>query len=333
MNNSKEFAVSVADCLGFDPDTDELLFKAKTLISSSLKQSVSNKEVTGGYGAAIQYEYNYGKKIEADVEDCQLKEAFLALANGVPIVTDLEDFYAYDEEIIIMGGKGTLQNTPIAKVFVESEDGTTITTITPVGKDISIAVPDKTVVYCSYQYNTSLDSISIDAEHYGKTIKLVLIAKVFRQEGLYKELQITIPKYKIKGEMNFDFKDDGVSTTKLSGIALSYGHGQYAKIQLKRVDGNSAPVQQIAVIDSEVALNSTTANSKLINTVGIRGGMYSNVNVDLTDLTLTSSDIAVAKINSTTKSIEYVGAGHAIITVTMTSDPTIKDIVSVTCTV
>jgi len=334
MDNQKEFAVSVADALGFDPDTDELLFKAKTLISSSFKESVSNKEVTGGYAAAVQYEFDYGKKVEADIEDCQFKEAFLALANGNLIVSETQAFFAYDEEVTITGGTGTLANTPIGNVIVESEDGTTLTTVTPTVKAIAVAVPDGTVVNCTYQYNTSIDSVTIDGDHYGKTIKLVLIAKVFKPEGLCKELQITIPKFKIKGEMNLDFKDDGVSTTKLSGQALAYGSKDvYAKIQMKRVDGEAVPIQQIAVTEPEIALNSTTATTKLISTIGIRGGVYGNVNVPLSDLTLSSSSTAVCSINGTTKAITYVGAGTATVTVQLTADSSVKDIINVTCTV
>lgn len=333
MDNRKEFLISVADTMGFDPDTDELLFKAKTLVNSSLKQSVSNKELRGGFGHALQYEYQYNKLVESDIEDCQFRESFISLVNDSAIQTEIGDFFVYDEEVEITSGSGVLKETPVGKVLVETDNGDIVLTITPTGKNISVPVEDGSLVTCTYQYKTDFDSILIDANKFGKTIKLVQVAKIFRQEGFFKQLVIEIPRFKISGNIEINLTSDGSTNTKLSGKALEFGNGHYAKIKIKKMDGSVIPIQQIAATKSEIALDSTTHSSEEIgDIVGIRGGQYGNINIPFSDLTITSANTGVCTINSTTQKIEYAGAGDTIVTVALTSNPSIKDVIYVECT-
>lgn len=326
MNNEKEFLISVADAIGRDPVTNAVLFTGRTLLNSSIKESVSSKEIVGGNGSKLQYEYEYGKKLESDTEDCQFKEAFFALANGVDIINELDDFYV-KESLTVASGKVTVSQTPVGKVIIEKDDD--LLEITPTSKDVTVAYADGTEVIATYQYNTSVDTITIDGDHFGRTIDLTLIAKICNKNGLFKELNIHIPKYKISGNIDLTLQHDGVSTTKLTGKALDDGTGRYAKIMIKKVDSTSIAYQQIACTDSEISM--AVSGTHQLEIIGIRGGVYSNVPINVSDCTFTSSDATKASV-SAAGLISGVAAGTANITIELKSDATKKDVVIVTVT-
>jgi hypothetical protein len=325
--NEKNFLVSVADVVAKDIKTKDILFVGKTLINDSITESVSSQEVNGGFGNGLQYEYSYGKKLELSIEDCKFEPTFIALNNGVQIVTETNDFYAHGETVTLTNGTGTLANTPIGKVYAELEDGTNIV-VTPTGDSITIGTTNQDVVV-TYQYSTSVDTISIDADKYAGSIEITLIGKIFNDAGLSKELNIYVPKFKITGNMDLSFTAEGVMTSKLDGKALATNTGNYAKILLKSVNGNSVPVTQIACTDAELTF--TSSESKTLEVIGIRGGVYSNIVMsNANDLNFTSSTPATATVDTTGK-VTYVAAGNTEISISLKTNPAIKDIVNITC--
>lgn len=333
MDNQNEFQTSVADVIGEDITTGARLFTLRTLVNSSIKEEVASKEIKGGYGSKLLYTFNYDKQITAELEEAQLKDTFIALLNGTEIATKMKDFWIWEEKQIVASGKITLNETPVGMVVVETDEA--YYEIDSVGsKSVSVPFTDGTQITCSYRYNTSVETFNIDGDKFPKVIKVTYISKICTNNGVKKIMQITIPRFKLDGKFDMNLQHDGVSTSKMSGKAQDY-QGTYATVMVKRVDGTSVPIQDIAVSEQDIALNSTTATSKILNnmTIGVRGEPYSNVYVPLSDLTLTSSAPGVAKINATTKAIEYVGAGTAIVTVALTDSPLVKDIISVTCTV
>ena len=327
--NEKNFVVSVCDAIGRDPSTKDILFVGKTLINSALKETIQSKEITGGFGAGLQYEFSYGKKLECDIEDCKFEPTFLALNNGVNIVSEAHDYFAHNEVVSLVAGVGALANTPIGKVYVEMPDGTNQIVDTSNAKPITIGTESIDIV-CTYQYNTTVDTISIDSDKYPSSIELTLISKVFNADGQSKELQIYIPKYKISGSMDLSFTQDGVSSSKLSGKALATNTNNYAKIMMKTIGTNSVPVTQIACTTPEVTL--ANAETKTLEVIGIRGGIYGNVKMNNSDLTFTSNASGVATV-SAAGIVTWVSAGTATITIKLTSNDTILDIVEVTTTV
>lgn len=327
--NEKNFVVSVCDAIGKDITTGDILFVGKTLINSALKETIQSKEITGGFGAGLQYEFTYGKKLECDIEDCKFEPTFLALNNGVLITSETQNYFAHNEIVTLTAGTGALAQTPIGKIYVEMPDGTNQIVDTNNLKPITIGTSTIDIV-CTYQYSTTVDTISIDSDKYPSSIELTLISKVFNANGQSKELQIYIPKYKISGNMDLAFTEDGVSTSKLSGKALATNTNNYAKIMMKTLGTNSVPVTQIACTTAEVTL--ANAATDTLEVIGIRGGVYGNVLMSNADLDFTSDTPAVVTAGLHTGLLTWAGAGSALVTVALTSDNTILDVVSVTCT-
>lgn len=328
--NEKNFVVSVCDAIGKDIATGNILFVGKTLINSALKESVQSKEVTGGFGAALQYEFVYGKRLECDIEDCKFEPAFLALNNGVSIISETQKYFAHNEVVTLTNGTGSLANTPIGKVYVELPDGTNQIVNTDNEKPINVGTSSIDIL-CTYQYSTTVDTISIDSDKFPSTIELILISKVFNANGQSKELQIYIPRYKISGEVDLAFTEDGVSSSKLSGKALATNTNNYAKIMMKTIGENSVPVTQIACTEVEVTLENATTHT--LEVIGIRGGVYGNKTMDNADLTFVSGDTDVVIVGEHTGVLTYVASGIAIIGISLTSNNSIKDIVEVTCNI
>lgn len=324
--NEKQFLVSVADVVAKNITTKDILFVGKTIINDSIKQSVSSKEINGGFGNALQYEFNYNKQLALSIEDCKFEPVFVALNNGVNIEAELRDFYSNNERVILTNGSGTLAQTPVGKIYIELPDGTN-QVISAIGKNITVGTVTGEAL-CTYQYNTSVDTISIDADKYAGAIEITLIAKVFNKKGLSKEINILVPEFKISGNMDLDFTSEGVMSSKLEGKALADNKNNYAKIMMKAVNENIVPVIQIASTDVEIALSS--GETKQLEIIGIRGGVYGNVKVDASDLTFTSSVPATASV-SASGLVTWAAAGDAIITVVLKSNATVKDIINVSC--
>lgn len=325
MDNSKEFQISVADVVGEDIETGQTLFVARTLLNSSLKQDVQNKEIQGGYGSKLQYEYDYGKKLTGDIEDCQFKETYMAMVNGQQIRTELSDFWIWEEKHTVKDGKITIDEIPLGKVVVENEEE--MLEVTPNNKEVAVPFKNDTEVICSYQYNTSVDTFDIDGEHFGKTIKVTYISRIFKKGGLFKVMQIEIPRFKLAGGFEINLSHDGASTSKLSGKALEY-NGRYAKVKVKRVDGKQIPIQHLVSVEPEVNLNNT--ETETLSFIGIRGGLYGNIPISNSEINFISDDDSIATVD-TNGVITYKSNGIANITASLKENTNVFDVIKVTC--
>ncbi|HDK7195061.1 TPA: hypothetical protein PTV74_003371 [Clostridium botulinum] len=332
MENRKEFAVSVADAIIRDIKTKQIIMIGKALIDTSLKQAIQNKEVRGGFGNALQYEFAYNKVISCEITSANFKEEYIAMNNGVPIVSQMAEYWNYNEKIKVKSGKVTLKDSPVAgtNVYVELPNKT-IETVVPVGKTVTLTTPmeDDAKVSCTYRVKDVIDTITIDAEHYPMAYELTLIEKIFDSSGRQsKEMQIEIPEWKVEGNFDLNLKADDVTVPKIAGKALIH-NDEYATIKMKRMDGEEVPIQQIAVTEAEVSIEK---GSKYIPQVlGIRGGVYGNVPIPLDRLDMKSSDALKVKVTPD-NSLEGLAVGTAKITVTLKDDPSKKDIIEAECT-
>ncbi|HID0767924.1 TPA: hypothetical protein ACXDAZ_002453 [Clostridium botulinum] len=332
MENNKEFAVSVADAIIRDIKTKQIVMIGKALIDTGLKQAVQNKEVRGGFGNALQYEFSYNKVVSCEISSANFKEEYIAMNNGVPIVNQMAEYWNYSEEHKVKSKKVTLDEVPIAgtNVYVELPNKT-IETVVPVGKTITLTTPveDDTKILCTYRVKNVIDTITIDTKHYPVAYELTLIAKVFDAGGQTKEMQIEIPEWKVEGNFDLNLKADDVTVPKISGKALDH-NGDYAIVKMKRVDGKEIPIQQIAVTEPEIEIGK--GEQYIPQVIGIRGGVYGNVQVPLDRLDIKSSDAAKIKVG-TDNVLEGVAAGTSKITVSLKDDPSKKDIIEAECTI
>lgn len=298
-NKGKDFVVSTAD-VAFKVN-GILAFTGTTSLTSSISVSMEDQEITGGKGNKTLYKYKYGRKLAPSIEMAEWNLAFIAANTGSTITEGLKDVYSIAECVVLTNGVGILSKTPIdnVKVFVEKSDGS-IVEVTPVGKTITVGSTNEKVKV-TYQYSTNVKRVTIDAESTPLVGELILSADRHNNKlGKVGELQIVIPSFQLNGTFDISLESGGTTTTKLEGDALAVegetcSEGSvYAHITEIPSKESAISVTDIAATPAEVSLS--VGDTKSITVVGIKGGLYSNVGIDIADCVVTSSDASIATV-------------------------------------
>jgi len=323
---AKDFLVSTADVAFMH--NNMLAFTGTTSITTSLSVSMEDQEVTGGKGQKTLYKFKYGRKLTASIEMAEWNLAYIAANAGSTISESLKDVYKVAECVTLTNGVGTLAKTPVGHVFVEKEDGT-ISEVTPSSSTITVGTINGKVKV-TYKFNTTAKRVTIDADSTPLVGKLILSAdKHNNGVGKVAEIQVEVPSFQLNGTFDISMESGGVSTTKLDGDALAVEGDScvdgyvYAYITEIPSVASSVAVADIAATPSVVSL--TVGGTQAITVIGLKGGMYSNVSVDVADCTITSGTPAIATVAGGV--ITGVSAGTALINITYNG---LKDVISVT---
>ena len=323
---SKDFLVSTADVAFFVNDI--LAFTGTTSLNTSISVSMEDQEITGGKGNKTLYKYKYGRKLAPSIEMAEWNLAYIAANVGSTVFEGLKDVFAVAECVTLTNGVGTLKKTPIGKVFVEKADGSTVE-ITPVGSTITVGDINGTVL-ATYQYNTNVKRVTIDAESTPFVGRLVMSAdKHNNKKGKVGEVQIEVPSFQLNGTFDISLEASGTTTTKLEGDALAVDGAScsdgsvYAYISEIPSIASTVAVNDLAV--TPAVINIAVNEEKKLNIIGIKGGLYSNVAIDAKDCVITSDDASKATVtNGVVKGIQ---TGTTYINV---SYGKVKDVVKVT---
>ena len=311
MEKSKDFLVSTADVAFIVNGT--LAFTGTTSLNTSISVSMEDQEITGGKGNKTLYKYKYGRKLAPSIEMAEW---------------NLRDVFAVSECVTLTNGTGTLQKVPVGKVYVEKADGSSVE-VTPVGSTITIGSSNETVSV-TYQYNTTVKRVTIDAESAPLVGKLILTAdKHNNKTGKVGEVQIEVPSFQLSGTFDISLEASGSTTTKLDGDALAVNCAScsdgsvYAYITDIPSAASAVTISDIAVTPAviELAANETMT----LSVIGIKGGLYSNVSIDISECNITSEDTAVATVVNGI--VTGVAAGVTYINIEYNG---IKDFVKVT---
>lgn len=324
--NSKDFLVSTADVAFIH--NGMLAFTGTTALNTSISVSMEDQEITGGKGNKTLYKYKYGRKLAPSIEMAEWRLEYIAANVGSTIFEGLKDVFKVAECVTLVKGVGTLDKTPIGKVFVEKADGSTVE-VTPVGSTITVGNADDTV-RATYQYSTNVKRITIDADSSPLVGELILSAdKHNNLKGKVGEVQIDVPSFQLNGTFDISLEATGSTTTKLEGDALAVEGATCS-------DGSVyAYVTEIPSVESSVAVSDIAATpavmnlavneEKAISVIGIKGGLYSNVGIDVADCTISSDDSATATV--TEGVVKGIQAGTTYINVEYEG---IKDVIKVT---
>lgn len=312
--NSKDFLVSTADVAFY---VNEILaFTGTTSLNTSISVSMEDQEITGGKGNKTLYKYKYGRKLAPSIEMAEWNLAYIAANVGSTIFEGLKDVFAVAECVTLVKGVGTLNKKPIGKVCVEKSDGS-IVEVTPVNSVITIGNEDDTV-RATYKYNTSVRRVTIDAESTPMVGELILTAdKHNNKKGKVGEVQIDVPSFQLSGTFDISLEASGTTTTKLDGDALAVDGATcadgsvYAYISEIPSVASSISVSDIAVTPS--VINLAVGEKKTLSIVGIKGGLYSNVGIDVSECTITSDDSAIATVSDGI--ITGVATGNTLVNV------------------
>lgn len=323
--NSKDFLVSTADVAFYVNDI--LAFTGTTSLNTSISVSMEDQEVTGGKGNKTLYKYKYGRKLNSSIEMAEWKLEFIASQVGQTIFEGAKDVFAVAECVTLTNGVGVLAKTPVGKVFVEKGDGS-IVQVEANENTITVGT-DNGKVHATYQYNTTVKRITIDAESTPFVGRLVLSAdKHNNKKGKVGELQIEIPSFQLSGTFDISLEASGTSSTKLDGDALAVegdtcaDGSVYAYVTEIPSEAASIAVADIAATPAYMTLG--TNEEKTISVIGIKGGMYSNVAIDASECTMTSDNSGTATVTNGT--VKGVSSGTTYINIEYNG---IKDVVKV----
>lgn len=325
QKESKDFLVSTAD-VAFIVN-GKLAFTGTTSLNTSIAVSMEDLDVTGGKGNKVLYKYKYGRKLEPSIEMAEWKLSYIAANVGSTIFEGLKDVFSVAECVPLTNGIGTLKNIPVGNVFVEKADGSTLE-VTPIGSTITVGNSDDTVSV-TYQYNTTVKRVTVDTQATPLVGELILTAdKHNSAKGKVGEVQIHIPSFQLSGTFDISLEASGTTTTKLDGSALAVGGTTcsdgtvYAYItEIPSVEASIA-VSDIAVTPAVMEL-AVDARKKL-SVIGMKGGLYSNVSIDVSDCTITSEEASVATVSNGI--VTGIGTGTTYINVDYNG---IKDVVKV----
>lgn len=314
---SKDFLVSTADVAFIH--NGMLAFTGTTSLNTSISVSMEDQEITGGKGNKTLYKYKYGRKVEPSIEMAEWNLAYIAANVGTTIFEGLKDVFAVAECVTLTNGVGTLKHKAVGDVFVEKGDGSTVK-VTPSGSGSTITVGNTDdVVNVTYQYNAAIKRLTIDAESTPLVGELILTAdKHNNKKGKIGEVQIDVPSFQLSGTFDISLEASGNTTTKLDGSALAVDGAScedgnvYAYITEVPSEASNIAVTDIAVTPTVISLKK--GETSKLNIIGIKGGLYSNVEIDASDCTFDSDTKATATVD-TKGTVKAVAAGSAIVTI------------------
>lgn len=294
----KLFAVSVADAYLRDTTTDSLVVKGKALLSSSMEQTIQEQELFAGRGSQLQFTYNYQKVLAFQIEAADFSPVYLAIQSGSEIKNKLSKYFTDEKLEFDASGTATLTQTPVGSVYVELDAGNL--TVIPTGNTISVPELKGQKAFVAYQYETTLEELTISADDFPSTYELFLTFDLYGQDKRKAyEVQIHVPSYSLDGATTLSLTHDGVSQFTMNGKALVDDEGNYAYIKFNPVSASDIKVTGLATTPAKVQLDHTdNSDSEKLKIVGVRPSPYSNVLIDNTKATFLSDDPTIAQVSA-----------------------------------
>ena len=310
---NNQFLVSVADAVLRDPNTGAGIAYGVANLSSAFTLSMQKTEVRGGINNPLLYTYFHDRAVEIKIEQAIFTETVLALNAGTSVYSGAVSALK-TECIVLASGSGNLSATPTGNVEVFLPNGT-IQSVTATGGSITVSGGANQKVDVVYPYTVNADQVTVEAITPPTVVDLTLIAQVRDNTGvIVYYLQINVPRFQISGNYTMSLAANGVSNQAMDGTALvSYSSdcttgNYYAKAVWVPAGSTSIPVTAIAATPSTISVPSASLpTTRQITLLGIRGGIYANLNV--------TSSASYVRAGSGSAAIT-VGAGTGVVTFT-----------------
>lgn len=328
MNNDEMFITSTADVIFRNPRTKDIMFIAQTLMDSTLKQTIKNKEVRGGYLNPIQWEYSYDKTLEAVFKDCAFKLEYWAIQNGTKIQSVIKECFQLKEKVTIKNGKGTLKHDPIdPRIHVLYSNGD-VEKVVAVGKEIEVKRIVEGEVRVTYVIKELSDNMEVSAESLPEIYDVTLVAKYNKKNGERGEIQINIPQFKIKGNFTIELKADGVCAPTIEGKAMADSFQNYAYVTRRR-ENYIETMSFETIVPSPSVVKLAQGETKGYQIIGVQGSSYENMPITADMVEIKSEDEKIAKVNGT--EVTFVSGGKTNIVISLKNDKALQTSVYVIC--
>jgi hypothetical protein len=280
---NNQFLVSVADAIIRDPNTLAGIMVGTANLDSALTMTMAETEVRGGINNPLLYVYKHDKKIAIKITQATFDKNILALNAGSNVLNGTVSVVA-SECYVLSSGSATMAHTPTGNVTIFFSDNT-LATVTPTGSVVSSGTSNDKVT-CVYTYNETADRITVETITPPTVVDLTLKAEVRDNTGIVTDyLYINIPRYQVAGNYTLSLTANGVSNQALEGSALAVASADcttgeyYATVTWVSATGAAISVTDIAATPSYVTFSAAAPASEQLTTWGLRGGLYSNVNV------------------------------------------------------
>ena len=234
---STKFMTSVADVYAYDAN-DNLVFSAKTLLDSSIENSLGSAPVRGGRGNQLLYTYYHTAELTVNLTDTQWNLGMLGSTIGSDALVG--GFSYYGEENVAVSGSvtaatGTVSGTPLAFAgettiygWATSPTGDT-ERVSFTGQTFTLSKPvASTETWCVryYKANTSIgQGIIINANMIPRVLKVVMETQLNSSDSTKNKIgivQIIVPRLQLSGAFTISMTADGIANTPLTGTALAY---------------------------------------------------------------------------------------------------------------
>jgi len=314
---ANKFLVSVANAILRDANTGEALAVGKANMNSSITLSMQKTEVRGGINNPLLYTYFHDRNAEFKIEQVVFGKELLALNLGSTI-TNSSYTVVGNEDIVLSSGSGTLSHTALANCSVVMPNGA-ITTVTPTsGSEIYVSGGGGQKVSAVYTYTATADQVVATSTTPPDVVDLTLIAEVRDETGIIVEyLQVNVPRYQVSGNYTLSLAANGVSNESLDGVALvttstDSSADYYFKATWISNTTASIPVTSIAATPSVLTFSyASRPQTSQLNVLGIRGGVYANVNITTSCSYIRSSGCSTLTIGAATGLVTSTSAVKA----------------------
>jgi len=284
---SQNFLVTVADAIIRDSATGEALAYGIANIDSALTITTQATEVRGGRNNPLLYSYIHDRKVEVKITEATFNKTILALNAGTSVLNSSITAVKTDCLVLSASGSGTLVDTPLGDVSVVLPNGL-IEVVTPTAKVITTSGGADARVTAIYDYTVTADQITFETIKPPSVVDLTLIAEERDNTGVIQNyVQINIPSFQVTGNYTLSFAANGVSNQALEGSALAVASSDcatgeyYAKVTWVAAADATPGVLSLAASPATLSFSVAAGlpKTKQITLWGIRGGLFSNVNV------------------------------------------------------
>ena len=332
-------------------DGDQLFATAKTLIDTSITIDVSEQDVRGGQGNKLFGKYFHTSKFDAKLTDSMFRLEYLAKNVGSAITVG-SNIFTEEEVTLGGGGAGTVVGTPVNFADYGTIGWATIVgdsnyqTVTFTGSNFTFVggtSGDKVCVkFVSLE--SAARQLVVSANIIPSTVRLIMKASLFAGDFSSIDtatkvgtVQIDVPRFILSGKQDIAMTSSGVANTPLAGSALAVSSNTcnddayYAIISESLIGANwYDDVTNLSIVGGAVDL--VVPNTETLVVYALHTNALPSL-VPNASLTFGTSDVLVATVGLHTGVVTSVGAGQAIVSVSITAKPLVEAFVEVDVTV
>lgn len=218
---SKDYMVhDVMDVLVTEIGSKKVMANTKLQLSA-IESTIDQESIRGGIGNGKVYEMRSNKDINVSTRNAVMNNEWIALTQGVEIVSKHEVEVTKAEIIcdVPEGGIIELEVEPLGKVQAKKDDGTfeefdaTDKSITLTGEFL-----DMNDVQLTYKAKVVGEGITFDAKKFSKTVRLDMKTFAYDLEtgDILYDIYFVFPKAMPSSDLNLNFEAGSVLSPELS---------------------------------------------------------------------------------------------------------------------